>query len=197
MLRIVSGRAKGCRLISPPVRVEARPTSDRVKEALFNILPSPEGLAMIDLFAGTGNVGLEAMSRGAAWLCFVENNPAMVGVIKRNLDKCGVTGGFEILPIPVERAVARLIKQAATFDIIFADPPYDAGWVEKTVGYLKTGELFSRDAVVVVQHSYRESLPENMGVLELIDQRKYGDTFISILKSSIGHRHADESHAMR
>ena len=154
----------------------------------------PAGKTVIDLFAGTGNVGLEAMSRGADRVCFVENNPIMIKMIKRNLDKCGFTEGFDILPISMESALERLIKRGATFDIIFADPPYDQGWVEKTVrSFLKAKPLFSEETLAIIQHSHREVLPEDVKPLELIDQRKYGDTLISILKMNIKKHHSDSS----
>lgn len=181
MVRIIAGRAKGCRLTPVPSGSAARPTSDRVKEALFNILPPLEGDCFIDLFAGTGNIGLEAMSRGAGKVFFVENNASLSALIKKNIEKCGLAGEFEILPVSIERAVRTLIKRAAKSDIVFADPPYDRGWVEKTINVLKNGELFSDDALFVLQHSMREVLPDDLGLFELADQRKYGDTVISIL----------------
>lgn len=181
MIRIIAGRAKGCRLIPVPSGSAARPTPDRVKEALFNILPSLEGDYFIDLFAGTGNIGLEAMSRGAGKVFFVENNAAMTVLIKKNIEKCGLTGEFEILPVPVERAVRNLQKRDTKMDIVFADPPYERGWIGKTINALKSGELFSDRALMILQHSMREPLPDEMGLFELADQRKYGDTIISIL----------------
>ncbi len=184
MVRIIAGRARGCRLNQAPERGGARPTSDRVKEALFNILPEMAGIRFLDLFAGTGNVGLEAMSRGAAWVCFVEKNPVMVRLIRRNVEKCGMEEGFEVLPVSLERASGILAQRGSQFDVIFADPPYEAGWVEKTLRFMSTGALFSREALGVLQHSRREELPENTGMPPPADRRKYGDTLISIFKIS-------------
>ena len=183
MVRIIAGKAKGCRLVQVPLG-KARPTSDRVKEALFNILPDLEGLRFIDLFAGSGNVGLEAMSRGATQTYFVEQTPAMIKLIKNNIEKCRLECRHELLPVSVERAFQILMGRGAKFDIIFADPPYDSGWVEKTVRLLSTGELFAHNALAAIQHSRREALPDDTGMLGLADQRRYGDTLISIFKIS-------------
>lgn len=182
MIRIIAGRAKGCRLIPVPSGSAARPTSDRVKEALFNILPPVEGKCFIDLFAGTGSVGIEAMSRGAGKVFFVEADTVLAAAIKKNIEKCGLTGESEIMPAPVERALRNIRKRGVKPDIVFADPPYERGWIGKTINLVKGGELFSDRSLLILQHSMRESLPDEMGVFERIDQRKYGDTIISILK---------------
>ncbi len=182
MLRIISGRAKGYRLYSVPGKKPARPTSDRVKEALFNLLPDPEGCSLIDLYAGTGNVGLEALSRGARRVCFVESDPAMIDVIRRNIEKCGFDDGCEILRMPVDRAVDQLTRRGERFDIVFADPPYDLGFMKAILRRLENGALLKTDGVMVLQHSPREEVPQRMEALERVDQRKYGDTLLSIFK---------------
>lgn len=181
-MRIIGGVARGRRLFLPggcPVR----PTSDAVKEALFNLLGDIEGLSFLDLFAGTGSVGIEALSRGAAEVFFVEKNRAVVQCIEDNLGKCGFDWRCEILATDVKNAVSILAKRKARFDILFADPPYDEGFVGETLQCLVGTNLISRDGVVVVQHSVREEAQgsENWG-FALTDQRRYGDTLLSFLK---------------
>ncbi len=187
MVRIIGGRAKGCRLGSVPAHSLARPTSDRIKEALFNILPPVEGANVADLFAGTGNVGLEALSRGARRVCFVESSSAMAGVLRKNILKCGLDeagSSHEIVTLSVERAVRIMEEQDERFDLVFADPPYEREWVVRTVRILEGGRLMAPEGLVVIQHSLREALPENTGMLALADQRRYGDTLMSFLKIS-------------
>jgi len=186
MVRIIAGRAKGCRLGSIPAHSVARPTSDRIKEALFNILPSMEGSVVVDFFAGTGNVGLEALSRGARRVCFVESNPAMVALLRKNIQKCGLeaTSESEILALSVEKAGRILEDRNQSFDLVFADPPYGRDWVAKTIRMMEKGLLLAPQGVAVIQHSVREELPEPAGALVLADQRRYGDTLLSFFKTS-------------
>jgi N6-adenine-specific methylase len=129
-MRIIGGRAKGRRIFTPKGR-RIRPTSDMVKESLFNILPSIKGKLFLDLFAGTGNVGLEALSRGAAMAVFVERNPHLAEVINKNLAICGFDENYEIISATVEKGIKLLSKGRKRFDIIFADPPYEKGIVKK------------------------------------------------------------------
>jgi 16S rRNA (guanine(966)-N(2))-methyltransferase RsmD len=188
MLRIIGGQARGCRLLQLPPRSGSRPTTDRIKEALFNILPSMDGIRFLDLFAGTGNVGLEAMSRGADEVCVVENNTVMIGLLRKNIEKCNFNKGYEVLPFSVEKAIRLLRERNRTFDIIFSDPPYEEGWVEKGLKFIWEGNIFSNDPLIVIQHSVREPLADDPENFRVADQRKYGDTFISILtRSEIGH----------
>jgi 16S rRNA (guanine966-N2)-methyltransferase len=180
MLRIISGRAGGCRL-HVPRGSRTRPTSDRVKEALFNILPSVEGKKFLDLFAGTGSVGLEALSRGARETVLVEKDPLMIESIRKNMVRCGLESGCLLLGVPFEKAVRILEKREDRFDVIFADPPYGLQFPERVVRRLEPGTLALPDAVLIIQHAVREAVPET-GILAMEDCRKYGDTEISIFR---------------
>jgi len=158
-----------------------------IKEALFNILPSMEGRLFLDLFAGTGNIGLEALSRRAAKTVFIEPNPLLVDTIKDNLNVCGFDDKYEIISAPVERGVKHLSKRKERFDIIFADPPYEKGLIKETLYLLGDGDLISRDGMVIIQHSSREKLEWGAGNFVLTDQRKYSYTIISFLKMHSEH----------
>lgn len=186
MIRVIGGKARGRRLFTT-TRTGFRPTADRIKETLFNLLPGMAGMKFLDLFAGTGNVGYEAISRGAVRVCFVENDPVLVEVLKKNGKVFHCAGDepevrFEILQADAERAIGVLQKRCERFDAIFADPPYEKGWIEKTIWALGNGRLLEEDGIIVLQHSMREAIPEETGPLTIVDERKAGDTFLSILK---------------
>ena len=181
-MRIIGGDAKG-RSLHVPGRSKVRPTSDSVKEALFNILSPGQGKTFLDVFAGSGNIGIEALSRGASWAVFIEKNPTLSLFIKKNLLQCGVDGRYEIMDMEAKKAIPILQKKGAHFDIIFADPPYEEGRVEETLCYFTDGKLFSEDGLLIIQHSVREALrPGPAKELILTDQRRYGDTILSFLK---------------
>ncbi|MBE9546372.1 MAG: 16S rRNA (guanine(966)-N(2))-methyltransferase RsmD [Proteobacteria bacterium] len=176
-MRIIGGKAKGRRIFVPKGRI--RPTSDMIKEALFNMLPSMEGKLFLDLFAGTGNIGLEALSRGAAKTVFVEVNTLFIEAIKRNLNTCGFDSNYEIVSAPVEKGLKLLGKRRDQFNIIFADPPYEKNLIKKTLHLLDGSDLISEDGIMIIQHSLREELEGDVGNFILTDRRRYGDTIIS------------------
>jgi len=176
-MKVIGGTAKG-RKISIPKGARLRATADRTKESLFNILPSPDGKAFLDLFAGTGNIGIEAMSRGAARTVFIEKSAVMAGAIKKNVSACGLDRDYEVIATPCDRGIAILTKRQESFDIIFADPPYEKGYVEKTLSWLSRSSLLSAKGIIVIEHSDKEPCREEKS-FALKDQRKYGDTMIS------------------
>jgi 16S rRNA (guanine(966)-N(2))-methyltransferase RsmD len=181
-MRIIGGDAKGRRIYSPK-KNKIRPTSDGIKESLFNILQEVSGKSFLDLFAGCGNVGLEALSRGAAKVVFVEKNPVMVNAIKRNLLELGITNKYKILETEAGKGIKKLQSKSEKFDFIFADPPYEKGCVREIFQYLGDGEMISSEGVLIFQHSVRENIPGTLaGTFMLTDQRRYGDTLISFFK---------------
>lgn len=181
-MRIIGGDAKGRRIYSPK-KNKIRPTSDGIKESLFNILQEVSGKSFLDLFAGCGNVGLEAISRGAAKVVFVEKNPVMVNAIKRNLLELGIQNKYQILETEAARGIKKLQGKSERFDFIFADPPYEKGFVREIFQNLGDGEMISSEGVLIFQHSVRENMPETLtGTFMLTDQRRYGDTLISFFK---------------
>ena len=181
-MRIIGGDAKGRRIYSPK-KNNIRPTSDGIKESLFNILQEVSGKAFLDLFAGCGNVGLEALSRGAANVVFVEKNPVMVNAIKRNLLELGIKNKYQILETEAAKGIKKLQRKGEKFDFLFADPPYEKGFIREIFQYLGEGEMISSDGVAIFQHSVREDIPGTLtGTFMLTDQRRYGDTRISFFK---------------
>jgi 16S rRNA (guanine(966)-N(2))-methyltransferase RsmD len=181
-MRIIGGDAKGRRIYSPK-NSKTRPTSDGIKESLFNILQEVSGKSFLDLFAGCGNVGLEALSRGAAKVVFVEKNPVMVNAIKRNLLELGINNKYQILETEAAKGIKKLQRKGEKFDFLFADPPYEKGFIKEIFQYLGEGEMISSDGVAIFQHSVREDIPGTLtGTFMLTDQRRYGDTRISFFK---------------
>jgi 16S rRNA (guanine(966)-N(2))-methyltransferase RsmD len=181
-MRIIGGADKG-RQIRVPKGYNARPTSDKTKETLFNILHCIEGKHFLDLFAGCGNVGIEALSRGAARAVFIEKKKVMANAIEININNLGYAHRCDVLKIDVARGIKELAARAEKFDVLFADPPYEKGLIQKTLQYLEDGRLCCREGVIVMQHSTRESLQEALLDSYVLDsQRKCGDTVLSFLK---------------
>lgn len=180
-MRIVAGLAKGRRLAAPAEGT--RPTSDRAREALFSSLTALldlEGIRVLDLFAGTGAVGLEALSRGAAEAVFVESDRAALDVLRRNIDGVGLPGATV-----VRRPVAAFLDAAAApppdgagarFDLVFADPPYalDDAALADLLTALVSGDHLAQDAVVVVERSARGAGPPWPTGITPIRNRRYG-----------------------
>ncbi len=181
-MRIIGGKARGRRLYTPWTSA-VRPTAERIKEAFFNIIGPVDGKTFLDLFAGSGNMGLEALSRGALKAVFVENNRALVDAIGRNIETCGFGGKGEILTSDFIKAIQKLVKRSEAFDILFADPPYERGIVSPTLEHLRNGSLMEKDGLFAVQHSVREAAAvDESGQLVLTDRRQYGDTILSFFR---------------
>ena len=183
-MRIISGTSRGRRLST--LRGDAlRPTSDRVKESIFNILGGEiEGKVILDLFAGTGNLGIEALSRGARKAIFVEKGKEALKVIHRNLLQCGLMDQSEIISEDVNRAIVFLQRRKESFDLILMDPPYEKGWVQKTLSSLISNPIFHEGSIMVIEHSRREPLPEKIEGWMLIRHRKIGDTVVSFFQAN-------------
>ncbi len=180
-MRIISGASKG-RKLATPKDLSLRPTSDRVKESIFNILRGQiEAGAVLDLFAGTGNLGIEALSRGAKEVIFVEKGKQALRLIQRNLAQFGMGERSEVLPTDANRAIGILKQRGKTFDLIFMDPPYEQGLIERTFMKLSSHPIFHKDSVLVVEHHRREPLSSAIKGWNLIRQRQIGETVISIL----------------
>ncbi|MBA4397007.1 MAG: 16S rRNA (guanine(966)-N(2))-methyltransferase RsmD [Syntrophus sp. (in: bacteria)] len=181
-MRIIGGEVRGRRLYIPRSSA-VRPTADRIKEAFFNIIGLVDGKIFLDLFAGTGNMGLEALSRGVLKAAFVENNRALVDTIGKNIEICGFGGKSEVLKSDFIEAIQSLAKRSDTFDILFADPPYEQGLVNRLLEHPEIGSLMARDGLFAVQHSVREAISiSEPDQLLLADQRQYGDTILSFFK---------------
>lgn len=180
-MKICGGTAKGKTIVIPRGG-SLRSTTDRVKESLFNILDPLEGAAFLDLFAGSGSVGIEAMSRGAGRVTFIENNARHLAVIRKNLERCGFGTGFSVMGVSFDRGIALLGKRCERYDTVFADPPYERDFVMPTIEVLGGVNILAPGGTVVVEHSTRESCTDS-GALVLEDERRYGDTILSFFKS--------------
>ena len=181
-MRVIGGNARGRRLKVPKGQA-VRPTSDRVKEALFNILPHDlSGIRLLDLFAGTGNVSIEAISRGAAEAILIDSSEKSGKVIRENLRSLNFTDRASVRIVPVSRALRLLARRGETFDMIFLDPPYQRSWVRACLEPISSGNLLRKSGTLVVEHSAREQPETEYGSLVLKDQRKYGDTWLSFFE---------------
>lgn len=177
-MRIIAGSFRGRRLA--PVKGRMRPTAARVREAVFNIL----GVAVLevrvlDLFAGTGALGIEALSRGAREAVFVEDDPVALEVLQRNLKTLGLTGCTRVWPLPVPAALKKLAGRGEQFGLVFLDPPYGGGLSAATLTALATGGLLGPQAWVVAELSRREAVPQAPDPLTLKEARRYGDTQVA------------------
>ena len=187
-MRIIGGMAKG-RSLHFPAGSKERPTSDFLREALLNLLGDVADKSFLDLFAGSGSVGLEAASRGAKEVYFIEKDKILASVAQKNIESCGFKNNCHVINADVRTGLNDLFKKKCKFDIVFADPPYSKGLVETAIKLLKEYPVFKQDALIVIQHSTREDLSSVLAegvkgetVWQQIDQRKYGDNAISFLK---------------
>jgi len=180
-LRVISGRLKGKKLFALK-GLSLRPTSDRVREAIFDILQKfPPGERVLDLFAGTGALGIEALSRGAKRAVFVEGSASSCAVLLRNIESCQLSSQAEVLAREVQAGLKALESRKEVFDLVFLDPPYGKGLALQALRDLSRGSLLAPDALIVAEHSPQEDLafiPD----LERIDRRKYGGTEVSIFR---------------
>lgn len=182
-MRIVGGALRGRKLLAPEGSA-IRPTSDRVREAVFNILLHGiedfeiEGARVIDLFAGTGALGLEALSRGASFCLFVDDGVEARGLIRDNADALGLTGQTRLF----RRDAAKLgVSSAGRFALAFLDPPYGKGLAELALAELRDGGWLEPKAIVVVEESAGLFGEAPAGFTEL-DRRSYGDTDVTFLR---------------
>lgn len=161
-----------------------RPVLDQVKEAIFSILFSVEGAEVLDLFAGTGAMGIEALSRGAASATFVDVDPRATGLITRNLDSCHLHDRATVLTFHVERAIRQCGHQGTQFDLIFIDPPYEKSQVNPALAQVARRGVLRAGGRIVIEHHPHEAIQAPEG-LALTDQRKYGQTLISFLQHTV------------
>ncbi|MBI3404020.1 MAG: 16S rRNA (guanine(966)-N(2))-methyltransferase RsmD [Acidobacteria bacterium] len=183
-MRIIAGQFKSRRLKS--LRGQAmRPTSDRLRETLFNILgPAIQDSVFVDCFAGTGAVGIEALSRGARQVFFVENHRPAVALIGSNLASLGITSGFEILGMDVARGLESLASRKIKADFVFLDPPYaDVNVYSQTLKLIDSLPLLASNGLVIVEHTKKQPLPERLSVLHRARVTTQGDSGLSFYKA--------------
>jgi len=180
-MRVISGNLKGLKLKTPK-NMEIRPTSDRVKEALFNIIQNHINIfdtKFLDLFAGTGNIGIEALSRGASKCVFVDNNYESIKIIKENIKKACLEEKSIVFKKNVLVALNILKRKKESFEIIFMDPPYGKNLAIPVLEILSKSNLLKQKGYIIVEHSRKEALPEKVGSIRKYKHRTYGNTIIS------------------
>jgi 16S rRNA (guanine966-N2)-methyltransferase len=182
-MRIIAGSLRR-RTLEAPAGLATRPTSDRLRETLFNVLaPEIEGARFLDLYAGSGAVGIEALSRGAESITFAERSPAALRVLRGNLARLGVTAGFHVHPGNVGTYLRRpRTSDAAGFDVVFLDPPYEEeNEYAGTLGLLggTAAGLLDEKAVVIAEHRRKQRLSERYGRLTRTRLLEQGDAALS------------------
>jgi len=194
-MRIISGSLRGKKLHG--IRGMAiRPTSDRVRESIFNIISFHVRDALVlDMFAGTGALGIEALSRGAASAVFVDKYHGALSVIERNIRSCALGDRAKIIRWDIRKRLSPLIASESRFDLVFMDPPYNKNLIEPALHKLHISHILKKDARVIVEHSPSEPIPKELAVPDkapnsegsvqvpftITDQRKYGKTLASFL----------------
>jgi 16S rRNA (guanine(966)-N(2))-methyltransferase RsmD len=189
MVRISSGRLKGRKVVTSKKifvsadKDELRPTSSKVREAIFNILQTEiDHSLFLDLYAGTGAVGLEALSRGAEKVFFVENNQVRAKAVMDYIHKLGLDDRASVYQEEAEAFLKRAMRTGLKFDIIFADPPYLSGEIDKVLPNIGEFNMLKDDGCILVEHSSKTALSENMHNIKLVKNYKYGDTMLTLYR---------------
>ncbi|MCQ2551077.1 MAG: 16S rRNA (guanine(966)-N(2))-methyltransferase RsmD [Clostridia bacterium] len=176
-MRIIAGEFKG-RKLEAPVDNRIRPTTDKVKEAMFSMLmPYIDDAVCLDLFAGTGNLGLEALSRGAAKCYFSDNSKSSLSLLKTNISKCKMDEYSLVLPGDYERNLARISEK---LDIVLIDPPYMDGLYDNCFKLLREYDLLKEEGVIVCEHSEKVDMADEVFGFKKIKEKKYGSIILSI-----------------
>lgn len=184
-MRIIGGKARGRRLQAPPkspVKSSGnciRPTADRAREALFSIIGSEiENATVLDLYAGTGALGLEALSRSAKHAVFVDNSKQAIQIISRNIELCGFADRTRVIKLDLSKGLSFLGRQlpGETFSIVFVDAPYRKGLSVDMLKELADSDFLLPETFIVIEEVATEELPEKVAGLIQVDQRRYGDT---------------------
>lgn len=181
-MRVVSGKCKGHPLKAVPGNT-TRPTTDKVKESIFNMIgPYFDGGIALDLFGGSGGLGIEALSRGIDKVIFVDRDSKAIKVIHQNLESCRVQEQAEVYRNDAERAVKALIKREMSFDLILIDPPYKEQKIVSLISVMDQHGLLHSDGLIMAEHGNGVVLPNSIGRLVKVRAENYGITAISIYK---------------
>ncbi len=178
-MRVIAGEAKGMRLKSPS-GLNIRPTADRVKEALFSMIGSSiVDAVFVDLYAGSGAIGIEAISRGAESCIFVDNNKKSISLIKQNLAITKFENRGRVICADIKKAIKQLEEKDCKADIVFLDPPYNIVELQSIIEFILNSSILKEDGLVIVEHD-RNNTGWTVS-LALTKQKKYGDTYLSFL----------------
>lgn len=179
LLRVISGELRG-RKLEKLEGMSIRPTSDRVKESLFNMFGTRVFESrFLDLFAGTGGIGIEAYSRGAAEVVLIDVDAKSIEVLKGNLQKLNIIDKVEVYNTDYINAINKLAADLRKFDIIFMDPPYLKDYEKNALAAVSEKDLLSDGGVIVVEHDITDKMPETSGKLSIMRHKKYGNTMLT------------------
>jgi 16S rRNA (guanine966-N2)-methyltransferase len=182
MSRIIAGRGRGRRLKSP-AGLATRPTGGRVRQTLFDILAAEvPGCRFLDAFAGSGGVGLEALSRGAAKVVLVDNRRAAIQAIRQNAAALADGGDVEVFQQDARTAVGAFADRGRRFDVVYLDPPWSSDLYEPLLAALGAGDLLAEGGLVVAEHFHKRALPETIGRLERTRVVRVGDHRLSFYR---------------
>ncbi len=185
-MRVIAGTYRS-REVKAPKSMKIRPTSDKVKGALFNMLEPLRDCTVVDFYSGTGNLGIEAISRGAKQVVFVDNGKEGLDLIRENLEKLKIPvsgqGPAQILALEAGKAFYSLHQQKRTFDIVLADPPYEPGALKRVQKLLAQYPILAPGGILSVEHEALDMELDPEFPFPLVRQKKYGDTFLSLFKS--------------
>ncbi|MDD5439728.1 MAG: 16S rRNA (guanine(966)-N(2))-methyltransferase RsmD [Candidatus Omnitrophica bacterium] len=185
-MRIIGGGLKGRKLdfIKSP---DIRPTMDKVRQALFNVIASAiPGTSVLDLYAGSGAFGLEAISRGARSATFIDNNHRCIEIIKKNIEHVGVGDRATVMKMDVLRALDLLGRpESPHFDIVIMDPPYYKDLAKKTLIKLGLYDIVSPNNIIIIEHYRKDEVPDALDNLKRCAEKRYGDTLLSFYKKEI------------
>ncbi len=180
-MRIIAGSARG-RIFDAPQGRDTRPTLDRVKEAIFGSIQfQVPGATVLDLFSGSGNMGLEALSRGAAEAICVDASPTCAALIRRNGEKLGLNAGLQVLNADYRAALAAMIAQGKQADLVFLDPPYASGFAADAVKMIFEEKLLKQDGTVIVEHAFDQPPQLGEGPWQVSRVKRYGACGVTIL----------------
>ena len=184
MPRIISGLAKGI-ILETPAGMKTRPTSDRAKEALFSILGDVFiGKGVLDLYSGTGSLGIESLSRGAGHCVFIDKNRKASQVIKNNIQKCKLESSSNVICMDVVKSIDLPEVRESKFACIFMDPPYDKNLLARTIEKISENDIIEKKGILVVEHSDREMPPDELAGFLLGDRRSYGAVNFSFFRQA-------------
>lgn len=179
-MRIITGDFKGRRLEMPETN-NIRPTTEKVKEAVFSIIAGNlEDAVCVDLFAGTGNLGLEALSRGAARCYFADNSRESINIIRRNIKMCRAEEWSSVIPGDFEKVLMRLGEKGEKIDIFFLDPPYSKGLYEKCFSLIREYGLLAEEGIIIAEHNVRDLMDEEICGFKTLKEKKYGSVAVTI-----------------
>lgn len=180
-MRIITGRVRGLQLTTPK-NMDVRPTADRVKESLFNIIGSKIiDAEILDLFAGTGNLGLESWSRGAKKITFIDESRESLRLVQSNITKCRAEKDCHVIKGNAINVIERLCQSGMLFDFIFCDPPYNKGWIEKVITAVSRYPVIKAGGYLVVERAQHEVIQNLPADFELVRSEKYGETYIDFI----------------